>query len=125
MFATQQATAAYGSSREAVRSDRSTEFELLAQITSHLSRASDSGPQGFSDLADALEQNRRLWTRLAADIANPENKLPAPLRAQLFYLAEFTFEHTRRVLQSGASPDALIDINKSIMRGLIGQEGQG
>lgn len=122
MFAIQQASTAYGSSRAAVRSDRSTEFELIAQITARLSKAQKAGAAGFGTLAEALTDNRRLWTRLAADVANPQNKLSASLRAQIFYLAEFTFDHTGRVLRDGASVDALIDINQAIMRGLLGQE---
>ena len=50
------------------------------------------------------------------------NKLPAPLRAQLFYLAEFTEKESRRILRDDAAPNSLVDVNVAIMRGLEGSE---
>jgi flagellar protein FlaF len=73
-------------------------------------------------LAAAVHDNRRLWTILAADVADPANPLPAALRARLVYLAEFTRVHSGKVLREGASPDPLIEINIAVMRGLSGAE---
>ena len=56
-------------------------------------------------------------------MAGAENELPQDLRARIFYLAEFTQAHSRKVLSEGASVDALVEINASVMRGLR-QEGQ-
>ena len=69
--------------------------------------------------------NRRLWTILAADVSLPENPLPAPLRARLFYLAEFTQAHSRKVLLGQARADILVDINTAIMKGLRSEGTQG
>ncbi|MDO9525518.1 MAG: flagellar biosynthesis regulator FlaF, partial [Gemmobacter sp.] len=60
---------------------------------------------------------------LAADVAETDNGLPGPLRAQLFYLYEFASEHSRKVLSGSASVEVLVDINTAVMRGLRGSIG--
>ena len=62
-----------------------------------------------------------MWTTLAADVADPENALPSTLRAQIFYLAEFTEHHSRLIQRKEASAAALIEVNTAILRGLNGQ----
>ena len=69
-----------------------------------------------------LHENRRLWVLFAGDVASKDNLLPDTLRAQLFYLAEFTLQHTSKVLDGTASVDVLIEINTAVMRGLRQQE---
>lgn len=123
MYAHTEAQRGYGATFSTLRSDRSTEYELIARITARLSRADPDEPAGFADLIAALTDNRRLWIRLAADVADPNNALPQTLRAQIFYLGEFVSHHTPLVVKKQASKDALIDINKSIMRGLLGEKG--
>ena len=122
MNATTMAKTAYSAPGQPTRTARGTEYELFARITHRLKAAATLGEAGFSSLARALHDNRRLWTTLAADVADPGNQLPAPLRARLFYLAEFTTQHTRKVLAGDADAAVLVDINTSIMRGLR-QEG--
>jgi len=123
MNAIEQARQAYGAARSPLRSGRSAEHEVFSDVTSRLSAAADAGPTGFARLAAALHDNRRLWTRLAADVADQGNSLPRMLRAQIFYLAEFTDAHSRKVLRGEAGAAALIDINKAVMLGLAGQTG--
>jgi flagellar protein FlaF len=55
---------------------------------------------------------------MAADVSDVSNALPAALRAQIFYLAEFTEIHSRKVMNGDATADALIEINSAILRGL-------
>ena len=118
MNATQLARAAYQSGTQPIKTPRSTEYEAFARITSRLRNASGKTPAGFRDLATALHDNRRLWTILAADVADKDHKLPSDLRARVVYLAEFTRLHTGKVLRNGASTSPLIEINSAIMRGL-------
>ena len=77
----------------------------------------------FPSLAVALTENLQLWSALAADVAEAGNGLPAQLRAQLFYLYEFTASHTRAVLDGRGSVEVLVDINTAVMRGLRGDGG--
>lgn len=106
-----------------VRTERDTEYALFARITGHMRRAAERGRDGFPELVAALNDNLRLWTMLASDVADPDNALPAPLRAQLFYLADFTMRHTGQVLARKAGAEALIDINTALMRGLVNAAG--
>lgn len=118
MYATTLAKTAYANSTQPVRTARGMEFELFARVTRRLKQATDAGAAQFPALAEAIYDNRKLWTVLAADVADPANNLPAELRARLFYLNEFTQSHSRKILSGQGSADVLVDINTAIMRGL-------
>lgn len=120
MNAQMNAQRAYSQTAGSIRTPRSVEYEAFARITHRLKSASDSG--NMSGLASAIHLNRKLWTLLARDVADADNGLPAELRARIFYLAEFTNEHSRKILRKGASALPLIDLNTAIMRGLQQQE---
>jgi flagellar biosynthesis activator protein FlaF len=110
--------------REApTRSLRSVEYDLLAQVTQKLRSAWANRATDFPGLVRALTDNSQLWSTLAADVALPGNSLPAALRARLFYLYEFTVQHSRQVLDDKASVEVLADINMAVMRGLRGDGG--
>jgi len=123
--ATEQARAAYASAYAPIRSNRSAEYQAFSEITGRLQTAAAAGPRGFSLLAAAIHENRMMWTILASDVADGSNGLPQPLRAQIFYLSEFTNAHSRKVMRGQASISVLIEINTSMMRGLIGQPKAG
>ena len=118
MTATSLAQTAYAATAP-VRTDRGTEYAAFQSVTARLTQAAHVDAP-LADRAAALHENRRLWTILATDLAAPENGLPQTLRAQLFYLAEFSLLHSRKALREGASLEPLIDINRSVMRGLNG-----
>lgn len=119
MNAVPSAKTAYNSTSMApVRTSRGTEYEVFARVTRNIQSAASTGKTGFGKLAQALHDNRRLWTLLAADVSENENGLPADLRARIFYLSEFTADHSRKVLSEGESADILIEINTAMMRGL-------
>jgi flagellar protein FlaF len=111
------ARAAYTHPEAATRTPRAIEYDLLARLT-HKLRASSEPGVPFAVLAQALHDNRVLWMTLAADVASDGNGLPADLRARLFYLAEFTEVHSRKVLAGTATPAALIEVNTAVLRGL-------
>ena len=115
------ARAAYARPEAPQRSPRALEYDLLARATKALTQAAARKTEGFAALVAALDENQRLWSTLAADVAEPENGLPAKLRAQLFYLYELTVQHSRSVRAQKGSVDVLIDINTAVMRGLRGQ----
>ncbi len=105
------------------KTPRALEYELLARVTQSLSAGWATRRENFSALMSALDDNLRLWATLAADVAEPTNGLPAPLRAQLFYLYEFSVQHSRAVRDGSASVEVLVDINTAVMRGLRGDAG--
>ncbi len=118
-----QAGAIYARPESPQKTPRAIEYELLARVTQALTSAWGTRKENFSGLMTALDDNMRLWATLAADVAEPTNGLPAPLRAQLFYLYEFSLQHSRSVREGTASVEVLIDINTAVMRGLRGDRG--
>ena len=107
-----------------VRSQRSIEYDLFARVTKRMTAAWAARASDFAGLVRALHDNTTMWRTLASDVAEPENGLPKPLRARLFYLYEFTAQHSPKILDEQASVDVLVDINTAVMRGLRG-EGTG
>ena len=105
------------------RSPRMVEYDLIARVTQRLTSAWAKRREDFSGFATALTDNQRLWSTLAADVAEPGNGLPQDLRAQLFYLYQFTVEHSRTVLDDKGSIEVLVDINTAVMKGLRGESG--
>ena len=105
------------------KTPRSLEYELLARITQRLSRAAATRRENYPGLIAALDENLRLWSTLASDVADSGNSLPSKLRAQLFYLYEFTNLHSRAVRADKGSVEVLVDINTAVMRGLRGDGG--
>ena len=124
MTMTATARSAYSAPGAPVRTPRSTEYDAIARITARMKAAQDNAATGFAQLAAALHDNRRLWTVLATDVAGAGNALPEALRARLIYLAEFTDQHSRRVLAGEADAGPLIEINTAVMRGLRGDGGE-
>lgn len=113
MYASQLAQTAYAPGTASFKPAKDIEYDAFARITGAMKRATS-----MPEKAAALHKNRQLWTILAIDVADKDNALPAPLRAQIFYLYEFTNQHTSKVLAGTDEIEALIDINTSIMRGL-------
>ena len=118
MNAIEQARKAYAPAAQAIRTPRATEAQLLTDVTRRLNRRDSD----FPTLAAAVHDNRRIWTSLAISVADAENSLPAELRAQIFYLAEFTDHHSRRFLRGEADLAPLVDVNTAVIRGLNGME---
>jgi len=112
------ARTAYASPGTPARTLRGIEYDLFARVTHRLKASQARGRIDFALLAQALHENRQLWAALASDVAEPGNQLPQALRAQLFYLYEFTEQHSGKVLEGAASAEVLIDINTAVMRGL-------
>jgi len=109
---------AYRHQMQAAKTTRDTEYDAFARVTSRIKLAATKGKSGYNELVDALHENRRLWTVLAADVASKSNALSPDLRARIFYLSEFTQKHSSLILRKKASVRPLLEINIAIMRGL-------
>lgn len=108
----------YGQNSRPIQTERGAEFEALADVTRQLKAGAGGDTTDFVALCSAIHRNRLLWTALATDVAGDANGLPKELRSGIFYLSEFVGKHSRAVLKKTESPDALIDINLAVMRGL-------
>lgn len=109
---------AYAAAGAPTRSARSIEYEVIAKVTHKLKKAAEKRTAGFPELAQALHDNQQVWTILAADVSDPENALPDDLRARIFYLSEFTRQHSAKVLTGKENVLPLLEINTAILRGL-------
>jgi len=97
---------------------RGIEYKVFARITRELAYSDENAPDYHPKLNAALHKNLQLWSVLAVEVANDNNQLPAKLRSQIFYLAQFTRQHTAKVCAGEANAKVLVDINTMIMRGL-------
>lgn len=122
MNAFSMAKTAYSNTAAPIRTPRGNEYDAFARIT-HRLKSFASGSANFSNLASALHDNVKLWTILAVDVADGDNDLPDALRGRIFYLYEFTAQHTNKVLKGDDSVDVLIEINTTIMGGLRHRAG--
>ena len=123
MNASQLARQAYAPTTFSLNAGRETEAQILSRITARLKQADVLKEKDYPGFVAALHNNRRLWTLFATDVAGEDNALPPALRAQVFYLAEFTDLHTQRVLREKRSIAPLIEINTAVLRGLKAQAG--
>lgn len=113
-----QARQAYAPKTSALRTGRSAEHQLFSEVTTRLRSSASKLPTGFPAFAEAIHANRAVWTHLATQVADDDNALSVDLRARIFYLAEFTAFHSRKVLKGEADIGPLIEINTAMMRGL-------
>jgi flagellar biosynthesis activator protein FlaF len=112
---------AYHKAQRSTERPRDTEYRLFAQVTQALIVAAKHGRADLAGLMDALDWNRRMWSVLASDCASSGNKLPDALRAQIVSLSLWVSRYSSEVARTGASMDPLIDVNKTIMAGLMPQ----
>lgn len=122
MNAMQRAEHAYTANSIPIKSESQIEYEAFARISRNLKLTAKRKKEDYSSFVSALTENRNLWRILAIDVADEANALPNHLRAQIFYLAEFTNAHTREVLNNNAPIEPLTEINLAIMRGLSSKE---
>ncbi|WP_299948406.1 flagellar biosynthesis regulator FlaF [uncultured Ruegeria sp.] len=114
---------AYTQSAAPTRTPRDTEYEAISKITHRLKAAAARKATDFGGFVQALHENRRLWSVLATGVADADNSLPNSLRARIFYLAEFTEQHSSQVLGNKASVEPLLEINMAVLRGLRQMRG--
>jgi flagellar protein FlaF len=111
---------AYQQAATRAETSRETEYRLFAQVTLALMEAAKCEPTDIRGRVDALDWNRRLWNVLGEDCANPENKLPTPLRASIISLSMWVSKHTSAVIRRQEEIEPLIEVNRMIMQGLSG-----
>lgn len=109
---------AYQRNATQAENPRDLEYRAFAHVTRKLMLAKEQGRSDIVGLVTAISENRRLWSVLAADCAEPGNALPHGLRAQIISLALWVGRHGRAALQDLAALDDLIDVNRQMMDGL-------
>jgi flagellar protein FlaF len=97
------------------RNVREQEADIFRRANASLREGGGAGPLGR---ARALADNHRLWMSVMDLMRDPENALPAPLRAAIVSVG-----HTvqREMRQPVPNFEFLISINENIAAGLSGQ----
>jgi flagellar protein FlaF len=108
---------AYQQAAARSESPRETEYRIFGQVTRALLDAAQT-PDDLAKRIDALDWNRRLWSTLAADCAQPENELPHEVRAQIISLSMWVGRHTGAVVRREEGFEPLIELNRTMMQGL-------
>lgn len=109
---------AYKQATTRSESPREMEYRLFGEVTRALMRAATVDPSDTKTRIEALDWNRRLWSTLATDCADPGNAMTMSLRAQIISISIFVGKHSSLVMRGEDDFETLIDINRSIMQGL-------
>jgi len=109
----QQATRAYAVSSNR-RSRREQEAEVFRLVNAALRRGRESGG---AVLVRALADTMRLWNMVLDLVGDPDNTLPADLRASIISVGLAVRRETQR---PQPDVDFLVSINENIASGLSG-----
>lgn len=111
---------AYKTAATRAETPRELEYRLFGQVTRALMHAATLDTSDIAGRIDALDWNRRLWSTLATDCADPDNAMPQALRAQIISISLFVSRHSSVIMRGEDDFEALIDINRMVMQGLAG-----
>ena len=105
-------------------SSRNAEYRLLAQVTAALIEAKEAdgdmrkNPAKMKMLAHALNWNNEVWSTFMDDCRSEDNKLPEKLRGGILSLGIWVNKETQAAMNGDVGLDALISVNRDIMKGL-------
>jgi flagellar protein FlaF len=109
---------AYQRASAQAESPREAEYRIFGLVTAGLINAQREGRGNLAGLAHAIDRNRRLWSILAQDCANPDNALSGPVRAQIISISMWVSKYSSQVIRDGEDIAPLIEVNRSMMQGL-------
>ena len=111
---------AYKTAATRAETPREMEYRLFGQVTRALLHASTVDASEIATRIDALDWNRRLWSTLATDCADPDNAMSTALKAQIISISLFVSRLSSAIMRGEEDFEALIDINRMVMQGLAG-----
>ncbi len=115
----QAAVSAYRKTSTATLSPKLQEREIVARVTHRLKMAQQKNDP--VETARAISDNQVLWTVLMADLQNPLNSLPPPLKASIVSIGMAVMREMDRMGKGTLDYDFLITVNQNIMDGLEGK----
>lgn len=110
---------AYQQAAAKAENPREVEYRLFGQVTRALIEASMADSSEIQVRMGALDWNRRLWRVMADDCLRENNPLPEALRAQIVSISLWVNRHSSAVMRGQERFDDLIEVNRSIMQGLL------
>ena len=121
-------TQAYAETQMSGLSENELETRALIRTASALNAIKENWEEKKSELPQALEKNRRLWTILATAMGEPDCPQDRSVKINIINLSIFIFKRTNMLLAStDPKPEQLnilIDINMNIARGLAENTAQ-
>ncbi len=112
---------AYQQAATRAEAPRDVEWRAFSLATAGLMRAAEEQSLDGAARVEAINKNLQLWALMADDCAQPDNHLPAALRAQMISLALWVERHSRLALRQISALHDMIDVNRAIMEGLSGR----
>lgn len=114
------AATAYAKVSQTAQSPREIEASVLIRAAQKLQQACDAWAPDKPELDQALSLNRKVWTILAAAVAEPDNPLPGAIKQNIAQLAAVVFQRTIAVMVEPAPEKLalLIRINRELATGL-------
>jgi flagellar protein FlaF len=115
---------AYNRTIKSTATPRDVEYRLLGQVTAALIKAKElrdesrNSPKAMAEVMDALNWNNQVWDTFVEDVGTEGNLLPRELRAAIVSLGIWVSRETGLVSSGEGDIDALISVNRAIMRGL-------
>ncbi len=106
-------------------SEAELEVRALIKAASQLNAIKEDWEGRKSDLDNALEHNRKLWTIIASAMNEKDCPQPPEIRKSILSLAMYIFQRTLEITAEPdpAKLDVLININMNIAKGLSGNGG--
>ena len=98
---------------------RSQEANLFKRVTFGLIEGK-ANPDGL-ELVRAASDNRLLWQTIVNLLRDDQNRLPAPLRAQIISIGQTVIREIDDNATGTLDVDFLIDINTQMIEGLAAQ----
>jgi flagellar biosynthesis activator protein FlaF len=96
---------------------RQREFRLLARANRLLSEAKEK--DDIASLYRAVLYNRQIWNTFLIDLTDENNALPLELKGALISIGIWVEKFSDPVCDGEESVDDLIEVNRSIMEGLM------
>ncbi len=112
---------AYQQASARAENPRETEYRLFGMVVRALHEVKAYDRSNLGALSSVIDWNKRIWAALAQDCADDRNGLSDSLRAGIISLAMFVEKYSVQVIRDGAEIDPLIDINRTVMQGLVPQ----
>lgn len=105
-------------------SESELESRALIRTASALNMIKENWEEKKSELPQALEKNRRLWTIIATAMGEPDCPQTKEIKINIINLSIFIFKRINSILaDTNPKPESLnilIDINMNIAKGLLG-----
>ncbi len=115
--------AAYATTQNATETPRDLEFRAISHVTRQLGEANTPDVEPMARIR-ALNGNTQMWSLLVADLSDPANALPDPVKAGYISLGLYARRASLAAMSSKADLSTLIRINTDVLEALDHQRAK-